>query len=96
MVFAIRADAVVGRAAITVAPDGTRWAGLSAVRVADGHRRRGHARQLCSALLAWATERGAQNCYVQVLADNAPAIALYEQLGFATAHRELYIDARSL
>lgn len=96
VVFAIRADAVVGRAAITVAPDGTRWAGLSAVRVADGHRRRGHARQLCSALLAWATERGAQNCYVQVLADNAPAIALYEQLGFATAHRELYIDARSL
>lgn len=96
VVFAIGGDAVVGRAAITVAPDGTRWAGLSAVRVADGHRRRGHARGLCSALLAWATEHGAHNCYVQVLADNAPAIALYQQLGFTTQHRARYIDARSL
>jgi ribosomal protein S18 acetylase RimI-like enzyme len=66
------------------------------VRVADGHRRRGHARKLCSALLAWATEHGAARCYAQVLADNAAAIALYEQLGFTVQHRARYIDARSL
>ena len=96
VVFASRDDAAVGRAAITAAPDGTPWAGLSAVRVADGYRRRGHARDLCSALLAWATEHGAARCYAQVLADNAAAIALYEQLGFAVQHRARYIDARSL
>lgn len=92
VVFATRDDAAVGRAAVTTAPDGTRWAGLSAVRVADGHRREGHARALCTALLAWATEHGADRCYVQVLADNAPAIGLYEQLGLHTQHRARYID----
>jgi ribosomal protein S18 acetylase RimI-like enzyme len=65
---------------------------MSAVRVADTRRREGHARALCLALLAWATERGAHRCYVQVLVDNAPAVALYEQLGFTTQHRARYID----
>jgi GNAT superfamily N-acetyltransferase len=92
VVFATRDDAAVGRAAVTSAPDGRRWAGLSAVRVAEGHRRAGHARALCSALLAWATEHGADSCYVQVLADNAAALALYGQLGFATQHAARYVD----
>ena len=70
VVFATCADAGVGRAAVTAAPDGTRWVGLSAVRVADQQRRRGHARRLCSALLAWGAERGATRAYVQVLVDN--------------------------
>jgi N-acetylglutamate synthase len=96
VVFATRGDAAVGRAAVTSAPDGTRWAGLSAVRVADGQGREGHARELCDALLAWAAEHGARRCYVQVLVDNGPAIALYERLGFTVQHHERYIDARSL
>ena len=96
VVFAARGDAAVGRAAVTTAADGTRRAGLSAVRVADGQRRSGHALALCSALLAWAGEQGASSCYAQVLADNAAAIALYEQLGFTIQHRARYIDARSL
>ncbi|PRC58328.1 GNAT family N-acetyltransferase, partial [Mycobacterium sp. ITM-2017-0098] len=33
--------AAVGRVAITDAPDGTRWAGLSAVRVSETERRKG-------------------------------------------------------
>jgi N-acetylglutamate synthase len=96
VVFGARADAAVGRAAVTAAPDGTRWAGLSAVRVADDQRRRGHAHALCSALMAWAADKGADGCYAQVLVDNAAAIALYEQLGFTAAHRTRYIDARNL
>ena len=92
VVFAARGDAAVGRAAVTTAPDDMRWAGLSAVRVADDHRHQGHARKLCSALMDWAGAQGAQNCYVQVLVDNAPALALYEQLGFTAQHRTRYID----
>ncbi len=96
VVFGARGDAAVGRAAVTAAPDGTRWAGLSAVRVAEGQRRRGHAKALCSALTAWAAEQGAHSCYAQVLTDNAAAIAMYEQLGFTAQHLATYIDARNL
>lgn len=96
VVFGTIGEAGVGRGAVTTAPDGTRWAGLSAVRVADEHRRRGHARTLCTALVAWAAEHGATRCYVQVLADNAGALALYERLGFTAQHRARYLDARNL
>jgi GNAT superfamily N-acetyltransferase len=96
VVFAALSDRAVGRAAVTSAPDGTRWAGLSAVHVAEKHRREGHARTLCEALLGWAAGRGATRGYVQVLADNAPAIALYESMGFGTQHRVRYVDARTL
>ena len=30
--------------------------------------------------------------YLQVAADNAPAIALYESLGFTTHHRYVYLQ----
>jgi N-acetylglutamate synthase len=94
--FASIADTAVGRAAVTTAPDGTRWAGLSAVRVAEGRRRQGHGHALCSALLAWAAEQGAVRSYVQVLTDNAAAITLYERMAFTPSHRARYLDARSL
>jgi GNAT superfamily N-acetyltransferase len=95
-VFASRADAAVGRAAVTSSPDGTLWAGLSAVHVVEAHRREGHARALCEALLGWAGGRRATRAYVQVLADNAAAIGLYEAMGFTTQHRVRYVDARTL
>ena len=96
VVFGRIGDAGVGRAAVTVVPDGTRWVGLSAVRVAEEWRGRGHARRLCSALLAWGDGLGATSVYAQVLVDNAAAIALYESMGFAVQHRERYLDARRL
>lgn len=86
----------VGRAAVTTAPDGTRWAGLSAVRVAERSRRRGHARAVCSALLGWAAGRGATRAYVQVLADNEPAATLYHSMGFRLHHTLRYLRAESL
>ena len=96
VVFGRIGDAGVGRAAVTTGPDGVRWVGLSAVRVAEGQRRRGHARALCSALLAWGAGRGATRGYTQVLVDNAAAITLYESMGFTVQHRERYLDARRL
>lgn len=89
-------DAAVGRAAVTPGHDGSRWVGLSAVRVAEEHRRRGHARTLCDALLAWGSAQGATRAYLQVTVDNAAAIALYESMGFTAQHRERYVDARRL
>lgn len=94
--FAAVEGAAVGRAAVTTAPGGTRWAGLSAVRVAEDSRRRGHARAVCSALLGWAATRGATRAYVQVLADNSPAATLYHSMGFRLHHTLRYLRAESL
>ncbi|SEH50202.1 Protein N-acetyltransferase, RimJ/RimL family [Mycolicibacterium rutilum] len=96
VVFATVPGAGVGRAAVTTAPDGGRWVGLSSVRVDEAARGRGVARRLCTALLAWGVESGATRGYVQVLADNAVALHLYESMGFVPQHRSRYLDARSL
>jgi ribosomal protein S18 acetylase RimI-like enzyme len=90
--FATVADAAVGRGAVTPAPDGTRWAGLSSVHVAEAARRRGLARTVCDALLDWAIGCGATRAYVQVLAENDPAIRLYESMGFGVHHRSRYVS----
>jgi N-acetylglutamate synthase len=94
--FATIAGAAVGRGAVTAAPDGTRWVGLSALHVDVASRGRGLARTLCAALLSWGTSRGASRAYTQVLADNAAALALYESMVFSVHHRSRYVDARSL
>ncbi len=96
VVFGSIAGAAVGRAAVTEAADGSRRVGLSAVRVTDDQRRRGHARTLCTALLAWGFRRGARRAYLQVLVDNAAAITFYESMGFSAHHRSRYVDGRSL
>ncbi|MCV7230194.1 N-acetylglutamate synthase, CG3035 family [Mycolicibacterium komossense] len=94
--FAAVPGAAVGRGAVTTAPDGTRWLGVSSVRVHPDRRRQGHARTICAALLTWGAEHGAEQVYVEVLADNEPAIALYESMGFRLHHDHRYIEAVNL
>lgn len=96
LVFASVRHAAVSRGAVTTAPDGTCWMGISAVHVAAEHRRQGHARRLCVALLAWGARQGATRAYVQVLSDNHGAIRLYHSLGFRLHHHHRYVDARAL
>lgn len=96
LTFASLAGHAVGRGAVTPAPDGTRWLGISSVRVAVDSRRQGHARALCDALMSWAATAGATHAYVQVEADNDAAITLYTSMGFRLHHHGRYVDARTL
>ena len=96
VVFATVAGAAVARAAVTKAPDGTRWLGLSALKVAEDQRRHGYARSVCTALLAWGADQGATRAYTQVLTDNASAVSLFESMGFTLHHRSRYVRAGSL
>jgi GNAT superfamily N-acetyltransferase len=77
--------AAVARGVLT---DG--WLGVTAVTVAEEHRRRGLATAVMAALQGWAAERGAHSVYLQVTADNAPARALYRRAGFIEHHRYHY------
>lgn len=64
---------------------------LLRLAVAPGQRQRGLATALAEAGLLEAGERGAESCFLEVRADNQPAIALYRRLGFvATARRQGY------
>lgn len=83
----------VTRAAVTEAPDGRHWVGLSAVEVATDHRRRGLGMLICAEMIRWGRDLGATHTYVQVVADNAPALALYESLGMVEHHRYRYATA---
>ena len=56
---------------------------LEAVATNPAVRGRGHARTMLTALAAEAAKRGARDAALQVVADNAPARALYTRLGFA-------------
>ena len=64
--------------------------GLFAVCTAPGMRGKGLGRAIVGALLADAQQRGARTAYLQVTADNAPALALYRRFGFATAYDYWY------
>ena len=64
-----------------------RLVSLQWVATDPARRRQGLSRAMLSALLRWAEDGGARGACLQVLATNAPAIRLYEGLGF---DRELY------
>lgn len=67
-----------------------RWAGLSGVEVDPARRRQRLGTAVTAAALREAVTRGARHCSLQVAADNAAAIALWEQLGFAVHHDYVY------
>jgi len=64
--------------------------GLFAVTTAPLHRRQGLGRAIVSALLAEASRQGSQIAYLQVTADNAPALGLYRPFGFASVYDYWY------
>ncbi len=69
------------------------WLVVTAVTVAEEARRRGLGTAVMAALGDWARARGGRGCLLQVLASNAPALGLYERLGFTEHHRYHYLLA---
>jgi N-acetylglutamate synthase len=86
--------------AMVVDSDGVRACGLGVAQnnfvglydiVVDGHaRRRGYGKQLVGAIMDWGKRQGARTAYLQVLANNEPALQLYEQLGFVEQYSYWY------
>jgi len=61
-------------------------AGAYDVMTAEGARSQGHATLAGATLPAWAAQQGACTAYLQVDADNGPAIARYRRFGLATLY----------
>jgi ribosomal protein S18 acetylase RimI-like enzyme len=66
------------------------WLYIACVGTAPGYRRRGLARAVSERLFAWGASSGARRAILQVETKNAPAQALYAQLGFRA--RYVYRD----
>jgi len=64
--------------------------GVFDVVTAPDARGNGYATLACASLLSWAWQHGANAAYLQVSADNVPALAAYRKFGFATAYRYHY------
>jgi N-acetylglutamate synthase len=87
LMFGTHSGGAVARAALTDAPDGTRWVGLSAIRADDGQV----GTALCEALLAWGARRGATRGYTR--AHHSGATDPVDSLGFRPHHRRQYVRA---
>ncbi len=72
---------VAGEAAGLAVADGA-WLGLFEIVVRGDKRRTGLGSAVTRSLLGWGRSQGATSAYLQVVADNVPAIRLYESLGF--------------
>ena len=89
LMVGIHSGVALARAAVTDAPGGTRWVGLSVTRTADDQA----ARATCEALLGWAAASGATRGYLVV--PGTGLMALADALGFRAHHRRRYFPARS-
>ncbi|KDP90811.1 GNAT family N-acetyltransferase, partial [Clavibacter michiganensis] len=66
------------------------WGGLFAVATRPEARRRGLSRAAMAAAVRAGVERGITDLWLQVVAENDGALALYEGLGFVPASRYEY------
>lgn len=66
------------------------WLGVMAVAVDPAHRRHGLASSVMAALWQWGRDEGATRSFVQVLAENGPAVQLYDGLGYHVHHEYHY------
>ncbi len=84
---ATASDRPVGAARLAV---DSGWAGVFEIQVRPDVRRSGLGRALLAAAAREAADLGAGMLYLQVAADNVPAIELYRSVGFDTHHEYYY------
>jgi len=78
----------VGRAAMT-----GHWVGVDSVAVAASYRRRGLGTAVLQGLARWGGARGGRRTYLEVVEENAAALAAYSALGYREAYRYRYLVA---
>ena len=66
------------------------WLGLYSIRTLPEYRRRGVAWSINCALAMWGEDHGAKQAFLQVEADNHPALHLYGTMGFRTMYTYWY------
>ena len=71
------------------------WLGVFCMGTLPAARRRGVGASVLGALAAWALGGGASQAYLQVVAANAVARALYESVGFAPLYEYHYRQRRT-
>jgi ribosomal protein S18 acetylase RimI-like enzyme len=64
--------------------------GLFDIVIDPQYRNQGFGKLLVENILKWGKSKGADRAYLQVLAGNAPAIELYEKVGFKEEYRYWY------
>ncbi len=83
-IVAVEDDAVIGYVGSQIVPD---EADMMNLAVSNDHRRKGIGRELVCSLLTALKDRGVRSLTLEVRASNAPACALYENLGFLQVGR---------
>lgn len=66
--------------------------GIAAMATVPAARGQGFGRRIIGALSAWGAGEGASACWLQVEADNAPAVALYTSLGLRRSYAYVYLE----
>jgi N-acetylglutamate synthase len=66
------------------------YLGLFEIVTRTSHRGHGLATNLCQSILAWGSEHGAKNAFLQVEEMNHGAIRIYEKLGFRNLYQYWY------
>lgn len=66
------------------------YIGLYDIVTDAGFRRQGFGERIVRDLLTWGKRQGAHTAYLQVMADNTPALQLYEKIGYREEYRYWY------
>ena len=54
------------------------------------HRRRGFGKQIMAGILDWGRRHSAETAFLQVMANNPVAMAMYDGMGFREQYRYVY------
>jgi ribosomal protein S18 acetylase RimI-like enzyme len=67
-----------------------KFIGLYDIVIDKNYRKKGWGKIMIENILGWGISKGAEMAYLQVLADNAPALRLYEKVGFKEEYKYWY------